>query len=82
MSPFRMDGSPTLLRLREPSSLPLSVSVGVREDGAVGFFAPSIGTENTGSRRREHRTGGWVAGSGRTKDGLQAKEAVRTLIAA
>lgn len=62
MSPFRMDGSPTLLRPREPCSLPSSVSVGVREDGAGGFFAPLIGTENTGSRRREHRTGGWLAG--------------------
>lgn len=82
MSPFPMNGSSTLLRPREPSSLSSSVSVGVREDGAGGFLAPSIGTENTGSRRREHRTSGWLAGSGRMKDGLQAKEAVRTLIAA
>lgn len=81
MSPFRVDGSPTLLRPREPCSLSSSVSVGVRE-GVGGFFAPSIGAENTGNWRRDHRMSGWLAGSGSTKDGLQAKEAVRTLIAA
>lgn len=69
-----MDGSPTLLRPGEPSFLPLSVSVECAKVVLAAF-----------SRRQsaQRTQDGWlVSGSGRTKDGLQAKEAVRTLIAA
>lgn len=55
MSPFRVDGSPTLLRPGEPSFLSSSVLVGVREDGVGGFLCCQsarrtqvIGVETTG----------------------------------